>query len=69
MVINLGAYTAEGANYPPFVSINMAGKYVEITVRNHPRDGMCGDTSTIRVAKATYLSLLDRLNTSRTEVK
>lgn len=55
---NLAAFTDEGINYPPFFSANKTERGVEITVRNHPRDGMCGDTATIIVSDSTWARIL-----------
>ncbi len=60
---NLAAYTAPGANYPPYVSINECEGHVEITVRNHPNPetGMCGDTATIKLSMTEYTELIEGL--------
>ena len=55
---NLVAFTDEGTNYPPFFSVNKTERGVEISVRNHPRGGMCGDTATVIVSDSTWAQIL-----------
>lgn len=58
---NLAAHTAEGSNYPPFFSVNECENHVEITVRNHPLNGMCGDTATIKVSHGAYAEIVRQM--------
>jgi len=65
---NLAAYTEPGnPNYPPYFSANVCDDHVEITVRNHLLNGMCGDTATIKVSHGAYAEILRQLNESAKE--
>jgi hypothetical protein len=66
--VNLAAYTAQGSNYPPYVSINHyrdaldAEDIVEIIVRSEAtEDGRCGETASIKLTLREFESMLRRV--------
>lgn len=61
---NLASHTAHGTNWPPYFSVNECDGHVEITVRNHPRNGMCGDTATICVSREVYADIVRQMQES-----
>ena len=63
---NIAAFTAPGANYPAYVSVNDTGTLpdptaegVEITVRSAPKaDGSCGDCASITMTRSQFAALM-----------
>ena len=47
---NIAAYTAPGASYPPYISVNWKGDEVTVTVRSPAKeDGSCGSDAIIEL--------------------
>lgn len=62
MSTNIFAYTAPGANYPEFLSINLVeGGSVELTVRSPAKDGVCGNAATVTLSPKEFYQLASRL--------
>ena len=65
---NITAYTAPGASYPPYVSINERGDLVEITVRSPATpEGHCGATSAMTMNRDDFDRLVAEANVWLTE--